>query len=135
MLCMSSRKMKILKASSSLVRLVEMRSLKLLRGSKITADGSRIQSKFRTSHKDWDSETQPNDRPIMALIGGIQAPKGRIMGHAGAFVGPNEVDACQKIRKLEQAGVMVTDHPAKFGTTMRDLLVRHARDASVSNMA
>ena len=57
------------------------------------------------------------------------------MGHAGAFVGPHEVDARQKIRELEQAGVVMTDHPAKFGNTMRELLGHRVRKVSVSKMA
>lgn len=58
----------------------------------------------------------------MALIGGVQAAPGRIMGHAGAFIAPGEGDALSKIRALEDAGVVMTDHPAKFGEGMKKLL-------------
>lgn len=58
----------------------------------------------------------------MGLIGGVQAPPGRVMGHAGAFVTPGEPDACTKIRALEDAGVVMTNHPAKFGEGMSRLL-------------
>ena len=61
-------------------------------------------------------------RPIMALIGGVQAAPGRVMGHAGAFVAPGEGDAMSKIRALEDAGVVMTNHPAKFGEGMKKLL-------------
>ena len=69
----------------------------------------------------------------MALIGGVQAPPSRIMGHAGAFVGPGEADAMQKICALRDAGVVMTDHPAKFGNQMRNLLGHPASNVSVSN--
>ncbi|KAI9879400.1 MAG: hypothetical protein M1830_008619 [Pleopsidium flavum] len=61
-------------------------------------------------------------KPIMGLVGGVQAPRGRVMGHAGAFVAPGEADASTKIRALEDAGVVMTNHPAKFGDGMRKLL-------------
>lgn len=46
------------------------------------------------------------------------------MGHAGAFVTPGEPDARTKIRALEDAGVVMTNHPAKFGAGMSKLLGR-----------
>ena len=44
------------------------------------------------------------------------------MGHAGAWMAPGEPSAEDKARKLEQGGVTIVDHPAKFGTTMKTLL-------------
>ena len=44
------------------------------------------------------------------------------MGHAGAFAERGEEKAAEKIRLLEDAGVVMTDHPAKFGTIMKELL-------------
>ena len=61
----------------------------------------------------------------MALVAGVQAKSGRIMGHAGAFVGPGEKDAISKARALESAGVVLTNHPSKFGYLMRRLLGFH----------
>ena len=58
----------------------------------------------------------------MALIAGVQAPSGRVMGHAGAFVGAGEKKAAGKVRALEDAGVVTTNHPSKFGEEMRRLL-------------
>ena len=58
----------------------------------------------------------------MALVAGIQAVPGRIMGHAGAHAPPDEGDALGKIKALEDADVLMTDHPSKFGNTMRRLL-------------
>ena len=58
----------------------------------------------------------------MALIAGVQAPQGRVMGHAGAFVGAGENNARAKVRALEDAGVVITNHPSKFGEGMKRLL-------------
>lgn len=58
----------------------------------------------------------------MALIGGIQAAPGRVMGHAGAWAAPGESSAKDKIRALEDAGVTMVYHPEKFGDGMKRLL-------------
>ncbi|KAI9819866.1 MAG: hypothetical protein M1827_006435 [Pycnora praestabilis] len=65
-------------------------------------------------------------KPIMALVGGTQAAPGRVMGHAGAFVAADEADALAKIRAFEDAGVVMVNHPAKFGNGMKSLLERAA---------
>jgi succinyl-CoA synthetase alpha subunit len=52
------------------------------------------------------------------------------MGHAGAFTVPGEPDALEKIKALEQAGVTIVNHPAKFGDTMKRLLGETGRESS-----
>jgi succinyl-CoA synthetase alpha subunit len=44
------------------------------------------------------------------------------MGHAGAWAGIGEVSAQDKWNLLESAGVVMVDHPAKFGQTMKKLI-------------
>lgn len=62
----------------------------------------------------------------MALIAGLQAPPGVVMGHAGAvFRDREEETARRKIQMLEEAGVVLTDHPEKFGNIMRAILDRN----------
>lgn len=69
----------------------------------------------------------------MALIAGIQAPSGRVMGHAGAFVDAGEKKAAGKVRALEDAGVVTTNHPSNFGEEMKRLLgIEKYRKSSVS---
>ena len=69
----------------------------------------------------------------MALIAGVQAPPGRVMGHAGAFVGTGEKTALDKVRALQDAGVVITNHPSKFGDGMKQLLSHQGqRTPSVS---
>lgn len=58
----------------------------------------------------------------MAIVGGVYAPSGRVMGHAGAWAAPGEADAADKVKVLEKAGVVVVDHPEKFGEGMKKLL-------------
>ena len=59
----------------------------------------------------------------MALVAGLTAPVGRIMGHAGAVIRNEQREAAtEKIQRFEEAGVVLTDHPEKFGHTMKGLL-------------
>ncbi|KAL4790202.1 succinyl-CoA synthetase-like protein [Aspergillus venezuelensis] len=63
-----------------------------------------------------------NPKPIMALVGGQQAPPGRIMGHAGAWTAPGEPGPEEKYKALERAGAVMVNHPEKFGEGMKSLL-------------
>ncbi|KAK5166749.1 hypothetical protein LTR04_000460 [Oleoguttula sp. CCFEE 6159] len=67
-------------------------------------------------------------KPIAAVIGGIRAAKGRVMGHAGAFGGPGDFAAQKKYNFLKRAGVTMVDHPAKFGNVMKGLLAGAGKD-------
>lgn len=58
----------------------------------------------------------------MALVGGLHAPPGRIMGHAGAWTAIGEPDADAKYQALERAGAVMVNHPEKFGEGMKTLL-------------
>lgn len=72
----------------------------------------------------------PNPKPFMACIGGINSPLGRVMGHAGAFRSPFEATAREKIEALEKEGVVVVDHPEKFGEGMKKLLAERSSSSS-----
>jgi succinyl-CoA synthetase alpha subunit len=50
------------------------------------------------------------------------------MGHAGAWAAPGENNALGKWKILENAGVTMVDHPAKFGSVMKDILSSSGRD-------
>ncbi|KAI9677077.1 MAG: hypothetical protein M1817_006916 [Caeruleum heppii] len=61
-------------------------------------------------------------KPILALVAGLQAAPGRVMGHAGAFMGPGDASPHVKTQALEDVGVKAVRHPADFGECMKDLL-------------
>lgn len=77
----------------------------------------------------------PNPKPIAALIGGVHAAPGRVMGHAGAFTVSGEPDALAKIKAFQDAGVTMVNHPAKFGEVMKTLLGQSGRASSGSALS
>jgi succinyl-CoA synthetase alpha subunit len=74
--------------------------------------------------KDYRKRTL-DPKPFMAVIGGVEAPPGRIMGHAGAWSAPGEAIAREKIAILEKADIEVVDHPEKLGERMKQLLQKN----------
>jgi succinyl-CoA synthetase alpha subunit len=71
-----------------------------------------------------------NPKPIAAILGGVHAPAGRIMGHAGAWTGTGEKTATEKLKILQDVGVTMVDHPEKFGQVMKTLLSQSGRDTN-----
>ena len=69
-------------------------------------------------------------KPITALVAGLNAPHGRIMGHAGAWAARGEHSAKEKYKILQDAGATMVDHPENFGQTMKTLLSQSGRDVS-----
>ncbi|GAW20201.1 hypothetical protein ANO14919_096980 [Xylariales sp. No.14919] len=61
-------------------------------------------------------------KPIAAIIGGVEAIPGRIMGHAGAFALPGEPSAQDKIQALQAANCAIVNHPSRFGPVLKSLL-------------
>lgn len=79
-----------------------------------------------------------NPKPIMALVGGLYAPPGRIMGHAGAWTAIGEPGPEEKYQALERAGAVMVNHPERFGEGMKTLLASRSRAsgaAATSNAA
>lgn len=63
-------------------------------------------------------------KPVVGMVTGRTAPKGRTMGHAGAVAtaGGDASGAEDKIRALQGAGVQMLTHPGEVGGALRRLL-------------
>ena len=61
-------------------------------------------------------------KPVVSLIVGRNAPKGKSLGHAGAIVSGNTGTAASKIAALTDAGVHVVKNPAELAETVKALL-------------
>jgi len=67
-------------------------------------------------------------KPIAALVGGLNAKPGRVMGHAGAWAARGERSSAEKYKILQDAGATMVDHPENFGGVMKTLLAQSGRD-------
>ena len=91
--------------------------------------GGRAEEDAAEWIKDYLNRTT-KPKPIAALVAGLHAPPGRIMGHAGAWAARGEHSAMEKYKILQDAGATMVDHPEQFGNTMKTLLDQSGRDVS-----
>lgn len=59
-------------------------------------------------------------KPVVALIVGRNAPKGKSLGHAGAIISGNFGTATTKINALRDAGVTVVSTPVELAEAVRN---------------
>lgn len=61
-------------------------------------------------------------KPVVGFIGGVTAPPGKRMGHAGAIISGGKGTAKEKIEKLEACGIKVAPTPSEMGSTLVEVL-------------
>lgn len=62
------------------------------------------------------------DKPIVAYIAGITAPKGKRMGHAGAIISGGTGTAEGKFSAMQAAGIHIVKKPTEIGEKIFELL-------------
>lgn len=62
------------------------------------------------------------NKPVVAYIAGVTAPKGKRMGHAGAVIAGGKGTAEEKFKALDTAGAHTVRSPADIGTKMKEVL-------------
>ena len=61
-------------------------------------------------------------KPVIGYIAGLTAPKGRVMGHAGAIVSAYGESAIEKVEILKECGVTISKNPSVMGDTVKSVL-------------
>lgn len=57
-------------------------------------------------------------KPVIGFIGGVTAPPGKRMGHAGAIISGGQGTAQEKMRVMNECGIQVAETPSVIGDTM-----------------
>ena len=80
----------------------------------IGGTAEEVASEFVKNHK--------IKKPIVGFIAGLTAPPGRRMGHAGAIISKGKGGAEEKIKIMNEAGIIVAKSPADIGKTLLEKL-------------
>lgn len=76
---------------------------------------------------EWIKENM--NKPVVGFIGGVTAPPGKRMGHAGAIISGGKGTAEEKIRVMNECGIKVAETPAVIGNIMIEVLKENNLDA------
>lgn len=66
------------------------------------------------------------NKPVIAYVAGLSAPKGKRMGHAGAIISAFGESAPEKVEILREVGVAIAPNPSEIGSTVADTLRKAA---------
>ncbi len=61
-------------------------------------------------------------KPVVAYIAGLTAPRGRVMGHAGAIVSAYGESALEKVEILQECGIIISKNPSVMGETVAKII-------------
>ena len=61
-------------------------------------------------------------KPVVAYIAGLTAPRGRVMGHAGAIVSAYGESALEKVEILKECGITISINPSVMGETVAKII-------------
>jgi succinyl-CoA synthetase alpha subunit len=67
---------------------------------------------------EWVKENMK--KPVVGFIGGVTAPPGKRMGHAGAIISGGKGTADEKIKTMNACGIETADTPSEIGQTLID---------------
>ncbi len=70
----------------------------------------------------WGICKENMKKPVIGYIAGLTAPKGRVMGHAGAIVSAYGESVVEKVELLKECGVTISKNPSVMGETVKTVL-------------